>query len=264
MNEPVWLTIEQAAERLGVEVAAVRKGMKSGAVPFAKVGRLIRISVTWVTAALDRAAVLGVSPLDDLGKDREPEDDTLDEALRRMDPRVVLQLVSYDWLVEVGLRPDEAYELRRDWRIAGHALDIDPTEGRPPRVPDRARKRYISTAAGRIPIWYWTTKAGWSSKVGGPQPSSMLSGSSMMDTIRMAGDYARRTYGKRIRRTSIRLRFSVLQRDGFTCRYCGRKAPDVELRVDHIVPVAQGGTDHPDNLCAACTDCNAGKADLLL
>lgn len=38
------------------------------------------------------------------------------------------------------------------------------------------------------------------------------------------------------------LRFQVLQRDGFRCRYCGRSAQDgAVLHVDHVVPVALGG-----------------------
>lgn len=54
-------------------------------------------------------------------------------------------------------------------------------------------------------------------------------------------------------------RWAILERDSFTCRYCGRKAPDVELVVDHIHPVAEGGTDDPGNLVTACVECNAGK-----
>lgn len=55
------------------------------------------------------------------------------------------------------------------------------------------------------------------------------------------------------------LRFRVLTRDNFTCRYCGRKAPDVVLEVDHVVPVSAGGRDTEDNLVAACFDCNRAK-----
>lgn len=54
-------------------------------------------------------------------------------------------------------------------------------------------------------------------------------------------------------------RFQVLKRDGHTCRYCGASAPDVKLTVDHVIPAALGGSDKPDNLVAACVDCNAGK-----
>jgi len=59
---------------------------------------------------------------------------------------------------------------------------------------------------------------------------------------------------------SNRLRYEVLRRDNFTCRYCGASAPDVVLEVDHVVPVSLGGTDHPRNLVAACVDCNSGKS----
>lgn len=58
---------------------------------------------------------------------------------------------------------------------------------------------------------------------------------------------------------SKRLRFEVLRRDNHTCRYCGGSAPDVTLTVDHVIPVALGGSDDPTNLVAACKDCNAGK-----
>ena len=58
---------------------------------------------------------------------------------------------------------------------------------------------------------------------------------------------------------SKRLRYEVLRRDSYTCRYCGAKAPEVKITVDHVVPVALGGTDEPSNLVAACGDCNGGK-----
>lgn len=54
-------------------------------------------------------------------------------------------------------------------------------------------------------------------------------------------------------------RFEILARDNFTCRYCGRRAPHVQLHVDHVHPVSRGGTDDPLNLVAACVDCNMGK-----
>ena len=54
-------------------------------------------------------------------------------------------------------------------------------------------------------------------------------------------------------------RFEVFKRDSFTCQYCGRSAPDVVLEVDHIVPVAEGGTNDILNLITSCKDCNRGK-----
>jgi len=56
------------------------------------------------------------------------------------------------------------------------------------------------------------------------------------------------------------LRYSILERDRHTCQHCGATAPDVKLTVDHLIPVSAGGENHPDNLVAACVDCNAGKA----
>lgn len=61
---------------------------------------------------------------------------------------------------------------------------------------------------------------------------------------------------------SKRVRYEVLRRDGHACRYCGAMAPDVRLVVDHVMPVALGGTDEPSNLATACFDCNAGKASV--
>lgn len=63
-------------------------------------------------------------------------------------------------------------------------------------------------------------------------------------------------------RTSLskKVRFTVLARDSFTCCYCGAQAPMVRLHVDHVVPVAAGGTNAYANLVTACEWCNAGKA----
>lgn len=58
-----------------------------------------------------------------------------------------------------------------------------------------------------------------------------------------------------------RTRFAILERDNFTCRYCGRSAPDVVLHVDHVEPVSLGGSSHPNNLVTACATCNLGKSN---
>lgn len=59
---------------------------------------------------------------------------------------------------------------------------------------------------------------------------------------------------------SKRLRYEVLRRDNHACKYCGLAAPEVKLTVDHVVPIALGGSDEPSNLVAACADCNSGKS----
>lgn len=61
-----------------------------------------------------------------------------------------------------------------------------------------------------------------------------------------------------------KLRFTILERDGFTCQYCGRSAPSVVLHVDHIIPRSIGGPAERDNLITACETCNVGKRDQIL
>lgn len=56
---------------------------------------------------------------------------------------------------------------------------------------------------------------------------------------------------------SKELRRQVYRRDGFKCRYCGKRPRPIHL--DHIIPVCQGGSNHPDNLVTACPDCNLKK-----
>lgn len=56
-----------------------------------------------------------------------------------------------------------------------------------------------------------------------------------------------------------KIRFEVFKRDKFTCQYCGKKAPDVILNVDHIHPVVDGGDNSIINLITSCFGCNSGK-----
>jgi hypothetical protein len=57
------------------------------------------------------------------------------------------------------------------------------------------------------------------------------------------------------------VRWQIFARDNFRCRYCGRQAGDggVVLQVEHIISVADGGTNAMDNLLSACQKCNNGK-----
>ena len=47
----------------------------------------------------------------------------------------------------------------------------------------------------------------------------------------------------------------VLERDQYTCAYCGQEA----TQVDHIIPRVDGGTHDMDNLLASCARCNGLK-----
>lgn len=69
---------------------------------------------------------------------------------------------------------------------------------------------------------------------------------------------------KKRKAVSKSVRFEVFKRDGFVCQYCGAHPPSVVLHVDHIHPVADGGTNDIDNLVTACEPCNLGKGARLL
>jgi HNH endonuclease len=67
--------------------------------------------------------------------------------------------------------------------------------------------------------------------------------------------------GKKRRKIGVRERFRILRRCGFRCHYCGKSARNVALEIDHVIPIALGGSDAEKNLVAACPACNAGKGD---
>lgn len=61
----------------------------------------------------------------------------------------------------------------------------------------------------------------------------------------------------------------IIERDGGRCHACGKKCRDDEIHLDHLVPLARGGTHAPENLAVACARCNLsrgarGEAQLLL
>ena len=43
------------------------------------------------------------------------------------------------------------------------------------------------------------------------------------------------------------------------CHYCGKQFPRDELTMDHIVPVARGGTSTKGNVVPCCKQCNSDK-----
>lgn len=43
------------------------------------------------------------------------------------------------------------------------------------------------------------------------------------------------------------------------CHYCGKKFAPEQLTMDHIVPVARGGTSTKGNVVPSCLQCNQNK-----
>ncbi len=57
-------------------------------------------------------------------------------------------------------------------------------------------------------------------------------------------------------------REKLLKLDPF-CKYC-RKALDLEnSTLDHVIPLAKGGSNKMDNLAVACNECNFNKGNKL-
>lgn len=74
-------------------------------------------------------------------------------------------------------------------------------------------------------------------------------------------------FGKKIKNKITRagippkLRWKILRRDQWVCQYCGACGPDVELEIDHKIPISKGGKTEEGNLVTACIECNRGKSD---
>ena len=61
--------------------------------------------------------------------------------------------------------------------------------------------------------------------------------------------------------TGKKLRMSVIKRDSYKCKICGRSPKDyvdIELHVHHILPWGQGGITEADNLITLCSTCHDG------
>lgn len=54
------------------------------------------------------------------------------------------------------------------------------------------------------------------------------------------------------------LRWSIWERDNFTCQSCGSRS---NLAVDHILAESKGGTLDPENLQTLCKPCNSRKGN---
>lgn len=68
-----------------------------------------------------------------------------------------------------------------------------------------------------------------------------------------------------VRKSQLSISGAVQQqiwyRDGFQCMFCGKSIPNVQLTVDHWIPVEQGGSSEPFNLISCCRRCNKDKGN---
>jgi len=90
----------------------------------------------------------------------------------------------------------------------------------------------------------------------------------LMETGKVTREQLRTVRGKPKRKNNKRksltksIRHEVFKRDNYRCLECNASKDDgVVLHVDHIIPVAQGGSDELDNLQTLCQDCNLAKSN---
>lgn len=90
----------------------------------------------------------------------------------------------------------------------------------------------------------------------------------LSDAFNLAIKKGRKSYAhlKRLKKSSAlrkgihpKLRYEIMNKDGFKCVMCGKTASDDRLEVDHIIPVVAGSTNDPKNLRTLCSECNKGK-----
>lgn len=72
---------------------------------------------------------------------------------------------------------------------------------------------------------------------------------------------SRNRFQKKTSRISIpqEVREYIFQRDNYQCRSCGKTKEKTVLELDHIVPIANGGSNDISNLQTLCRHCNRRK-----
>ncbi|MEG4043758.1 HNH endonuclease [Microcoleus sp. Pol17_C1] len=55
----------------------------------------------------------------------------------------------------------------------------------------------------------------------------------------------------------------VFTRNKYQCQSCGKTKLETQLTIDHIIPLARGGSNDISNLQTLCGTCNQKKTDKL-
>ncbi len=53
----------------------------------------------------------------------------------------------------------------------------------------------------------------------------------------------------------------VFERNNYQCQSCGKQYGETDLTIDHIIPLARGGSNDISNLQTLCFSCNCKKTD---
>lgn len=89
-----------------------------------------------------------------------------------------------------------------------------------------------------------------------PTPRARITDATLAEVL-AAPDAWRNCFTNRPR--WIHLRELILKRDNYQCTIQGERCTGTATQADHIVRRSEGGDDHPDNLRAACAQCNNAR-----
>ena len=129
---------------------------------------------------------------------------------------------------------------------------------RPAAVTKRTKRRFTSGRCKYCESWFITTNAAHRTC------SAECQAANQSDNVR-AGKHRRRAVKMRAFVQNVH-RKSVFERDGYRCHLCRRKADPTKRAphpkaptIDHVIPLAEGGTHEPLNCRTACFMCNSRK-----
>lgn len=58
------------------------------------------------------------------------------------------------------------------------------------------------------------------------------------------------------------MRRAIVDRDGWTCAYCGKCLTQETATIEHVLPLSRGGRDAIKNMVLACRSCNRAAGSL--
>lgn len=156
-------------------------------------------------------------------------------------------------------KPD--YLLRDRWRLIKEVRqDRSLTSGKSRALellrrlsPEPADQEMLSEVA-KINSWQRRLREcdeeGWQIRSNIDEPA-LRPGSYRLASLERLPERARR---------AVKLRYEILERHGYSCHDCGmQRGGGRPLQVHHVLPVSQGGTNHPSNLVTLCSACHAGR-----
>lgn len=62
----------------------------------------------------------------------------------------------------------------------------------------------------------------------------------------------------------IETKQKLLERDGSRCFFCGIGVDPMDITVEHLLPIADGGNNNMKNLCLSCQACNTAVGNMAI